>query len=142
MSNRFKRLVDLFETGTECFLGDDEQGKPVLVYIAKLNSFSEDEARQDGLTGRTVHIMELDDPESPIMKSVMYQMNSWSDDELKDARVNQKYEEMYALAMADIDSDPEWKDKLEYLRRGPELLNDAKVKEDDPRRKQLDDYNV
>lgn len=141
MSNRFKRLTDLFTEGQTCFLGDNLEAKPECLYIQKLSSFEDQEAREDGLAARTEKLVELSDNFHPEIVNITQQLEKLSNEELIDARLNQKYEEIYMGAGADVEADPEWKDKLEYLRRGPEILNDASVSEDDPRRKQLADYN-
>lgn len=142
MNKRLARLTDLFEEGSICFLGDDENGKPVTVYIQKPNSFQADESRNDGLVGRIQHVMNLDDPNNMVMVDVLHQVDSWTNDELIDVLVNQKYDEHFSNGINDVESDPDWKEKIEYLRRTPELLEDSKVAEDDPRRKQYAEANT
>jgi hypothetical protein len=142
MSNKMKlkRIVDLFTEGDVCYLGDDIDQKPICVWVNKCNSIEEEEARMDAQAARTGKLLELADPMHPEMQNAMMILEEWSDDELFLSAVNQRAEECVALAMHDIEADTEWKDKLEYIRRQPEILNDAGVAEDDPRRVQLETY--
>jgi len=131
--DRLKRITDLFVEGTELNLGDDETGTPVLVWVNKLNSFEDEEARNDGLAARTEKVLSLGD-EHPEIKMVRMHMTTWSKDKLVDFSVQQKFDEDYLAAMDDVDGMEEWRDKLLYLRRGGTLHNDASLPEDDPRR--------
>lgn len=143
MSNKMKlkRIVDLFTEGETCFLGDDENAKPVCVWMNKCNSIEEEEARLDSQSARTEKLLAMADPMHPEVAHLHMIMAEWSDDELFEAAANHQYEENTVHALADIEADKEWTERLEYLRRQPELLDDAKVEEDDPRRKQLEEYN-
>jgi hypothetical protein len=143
MSNKMKlkRIVDLFSEGNVCFLGDDESAKPVCVWINKNNSIEEEEARMDSQSARTELLLAMASPMHPEMAHLRMIMDEWSDDEMFEAAANHKYEESTINALADVEADKEWTEKLEYLRRQPELLDDANVTEDDPRRAQLEEYN-
>lgn len=141
MSNKFKRIVDLFSEGETCFLGDDETAKPICVWVNKLNSLEEEEARLDGQSARTEKMVAVADLNHPETQSMYMTLEEWTDEELFQAAANQKGDMMVALAVADVEADEEWKDKVEYLRRQPQILDDAKVAADDPRREQLVETN-
>lgn len=143
MSNKqkLKRIVDLFTEGDVCFLGDDESAQPICVWVNKCNSIEEEEARMDAQSARTQFLLSLADPFHPEMQNANMILSEMSDEEIFKAAAEQKYEENLTLAVHDVESDEEWTDKLDYIRRQPELLDDAGVAEDDPRRKQLDEYN-
>lgn len=142
MSNKMKRITDLFTQGDVCYLGDDEEGKPVCVWVQKNSSLHEDEARMDGQSARTQLLLALSDVTHPEIQNVSMSMSEWDDEALHNAVLNQKYEDHIAGALADIEADKEWTDKLEYLRRQPTLLDDAQASDDDPRRVQWDTYNT
>ncbi len=136
MSNKLKlkRINDLFSEGDMCYLGDDETGVPVCVWVNKPNSIEEEEARLDGQAGRMEILMALSDPSHPEMQHAHMLIEKMTDDELYATAVSQNADQMLAMASLDVDADKEWTDKLDYLRRQNELLDDAKVSEDDPRR--------
>jgi hypothetical protein len=135
--DRLKRITDLFVEGRELNLGDDETGTPVLVWINKLNSFEDEDARRDGMAARTERILSLTD-DNPEMRMLRDQMLTWDNEKLSDYTGQQHYDEDYMLAMDDIDAEEEWTDRLEYLRRGPTLHDDADLPEDDPRRQDFE----
>lgn len=127
MSNKRKlaRMTDLFSLGEVVFLGDDETGVPQCIWVAKLNSFQESEAQRDGMTGRMAYIVAFTDTSSDEYTIVSGQVDDLNNDELVDALVKQHYEEDQILAVADIDSDEVWRERLDFLYRQPELLEDA-----------------
>jgi hypothetical protein len=137
--DRLKRLTDLFVEGAELNLGDDEAG-PVLVWINKLNSFEDDEARRDGLAARTERLLQLTEDHAE-MRVVRMQMEKWDVEEMATRTAQQKYEEDYLLAIDDIESDKVWAEKLDFLRRAGHLHGDANLPEDDSRREQFEKAN-
>jgi hypothetical protein len=139
---KLKRITDLFTEGDTCFLGDDENAKPVCIWVNKPNSLEEEEARMDAQSTRTQLLLAMSDPSHPEIQNANMILSEWTDEELFQAATNQKYEENITLAVHDIEADEEWNEKLEYIRRQPELLDDAKVPDDDPRRVQLAEYNT
>jgi hypothetical protein len=144
--DRLRRMTDLFVEGKELNLGDDEAGTPVLLWINKLNSFEDDEARRDGMAARTARMLELQDEENPEMRVVRTQMARWDADEMVVRVAAQKYEEDYLAAVDDVEATEEWAGRMDFLRRGDTLNDDAKLPEDDPRREQFEkldaDYMV
>lgn len=139
---RIKRITDLFVEGTEVKLGEDEAGTPVVVWVNKVNSFELEESRRDGLAARAEKIMELKDPQSPERKILEVQADSLSRDDMITATANRKYDEDYLHAMNDVESDPEWRDRLLFLQRMDELHDDAGIKDDDERRKRHADLQT
>jgi hypothetical protein len=134
LDTRLKRITDLFIEGRVAEFGIDPDGVPVLVWVNKPNSFEEEEARRDGLAARTEHLLELKDDTHPDIVNARSQLHDRDIAALIEARVNQKYDEDFVGALNELESDKEWTERLEYLRRFADLLNDAAVPEDDPRR--------
>lgn len=138
---RLKRITDLFIEGREVELGYDEQNEPVLIWVNKPNSFEEEESRRDGLAARTEHMLELKDDAHPDVANVLSQLSGWDKGKLIQARVNQKYDEDFMQALNDLESDKDWAERLEYLRRTAPILDDAGVSADDPRRTRYTEVN-
>ena len=105
-------------------LGDDLDG-PILVWVNKLNSFQTEEARRDGVARRGMRLAELGKADTPERAAIDSEVEQMTDDELRQAWVNQQAEEMYLAALDDIDSEPEWREKLDVIRRMPTLLEEA-----------------
>lgn len=139
MIDRLRRVTDLFVEGTERHLGMDNENKPILIWVNKLNSFEVEEARRDGLVRRGERMMQLSKEESPERLSLKSSISRWTDDELAEARVNQVTEEIYLQVINEIEGEEAWRDKLGMLRRLPQLLADQQAPEGDPRRTQLDE---
>lgn len=137
-----RRVTDLFIEGTELNLGPDPDGKPVVLWVQKLNSFEVEEARRDGVAQRGLRLLELSDPEGPELKSTLHAVAKMADHELRRARVDQQADEIYLTVMNDIEAEDEWVEKLAVLRRLPTLLDDAQAPADDPRRQQLIELNT
>lgn len=127
--DRVKRLTDLFLEGTEVYLGDDDEGAPVVVWVNKLNSFEDDECRRDGIAARAERQMELSRPENPEAQSSRMAATRLEDDEMVSRIVEQRFDEDYLAAMDDAEMDEDWREKLEYLRRGEQILDDADANE-------------
>lgn len=134
---RLRRITDLFVEGETIHLGDDEAGKPVLIWINKLNAFEIEESRRDGIVARGLKMRDLGDETNPERTAFDAEIRLLSDEELRKACVNQRVEEMYLDVIDEVEIDPEMRDKIEMLRRLPEQLADAGVADDDPRHAQL-----
>lgn len=134
MRERLARITDLFVEGTELVLADaDDTGKPVVIWIKKLNPFEAQEAQLDGQAARSEKLLALRDPEAREMKIARITVEKdWSDEDLVNALVNAKLAEMYQLARDDVESDEEWSKHLVYLRRMAALqLDDPSVSDDE-----------
>src|SRR5574337_1456016 len=114
---RIKRVTDLFQEGQELYLGDDDAGKPVVIWINKLNSFEDDECRRDGLAMRSEKLLELSDPDNAEMATAEQAAAKLDNDTLIDRIVDQHFDEDYFAALDDADLDKEWREKKEYLER-------------------------
>lgn len=141
MLDRLRRVTDLFVEGTEMPLGMDDQNKPVVVWVNKLNSFEVEEARRDAVAARGLRLLELEKEDNPERQAMLSQVGRWSDDRLREARVDQQSDELYLAVVNDLEADEEWGEKIGMLRRLPQLLQDENAPVDDPRRKQVDELN-
>jgi hypothetical protein len=139
MLDRLRRVTDLFVEGTEVFLGTDDDGKPVTIWVNKLNSFETEEARRDGMVRRGQRMIELAKDDNPEYRHILALIETWSDDQLREARVEQRAEEIYLEVINDIQGDKEWAEKLAVIRRMPTLLEDEKAPASDPRHAQLEE---
>ena len=139
---RLRRVTDLFVEGEEIYLGTDEQGEAVLIWVNKLNTFEIEEARRDGITQRGLKMRDLADKDNPERAAFDAEVQLMSDEKLRQAWVNHHVEEMYLDVVNDIETSPEWREKVEEMRRAPQLLRDAGAGEDDPRWKQLEETQI
>lgn len=144
MSNKKKlaKITDLFAVGESVHLGNDEEGQAVYVWINKLNSFQESHAHKDGIAGRTGYASKFMDMTSPEYLMVWTQLEELPDESVITYLVDSHYEEAQLLAQDDVHMDPEWRERLDFLRRAPELMDDAKIDEDNEDRKTWEKYNV
>lgn len=140
--DRLRRVTDLFVEGKTLFLGLDDDGKPVTVWVNKLNSFEVEESRRDAVSARGLRLLELVKTDNPERQALMARVERWSDEELIRHRVDQLGDEIYLETINDLESDKDWAENIEIMRRLPQLLADSGAPEDDPRRKQLDDLNT
>jgi len=138
---RLKRITDLFVEGRVAELGLDDSGQPVLIWVNKLNSFEEEESRRDGQAARTEVLLEMQDEGHADITNARTQLKDRPLAQLVDARVNQKYDEDFVQALNDLETDKEWAEKVEYLRRAEPMLNDASVPQDDARRARFAEVN-
>jgi hypothetical protein len=138
---RLTRVTDLFVEGSELDLGQDETGTPVVVWVKKLNSFEDSEARKDGMAARAARILALKAEDNPDHVNLLDQIERQGDDWLRDQVVDSTYEEDYLRAVDDVDSDPEWYPRLDELRRMDVILSEGGVPEGDPRWAELTKAN-
>ena len=137
INDRLRRVTDLFIEGAELYFGQDDEGQPVLVWVNKLNSFEIEEARRDGATKRGMRLAELTRPDNPELIALQATMATWDADKLAEMRVEQMGDEIYLGVINDLDSDPEWRQKLDLIRRGPQLLSDEGADSADERYQQI-----
>ncbi len=135
LNDRSRRIADLFVEGAECFLGQDDGGGDVIVWVNKVNSFETEDARHDGAVARGRRIAELSKPENPEYLGLLSQINSWPDDRLAERRADQQINDLSLQALNDVEV--EHKELIDRVRSGPSLLDDAQVPLDDPRRAAL-----
>ncbi len=142
INGRLRRVTDLFVEGEEVFLGLDETGDPVVIWVNKLNSFEIEEARRDGIVQRGLKMRDLAEEDNPERQAFFAEVRLLSDEGLRHAWVNQRVEELYLDVVDEVESAAEMREKAELLRRLPQLLSDAEAAEDDPRRQQLQDLQT
>ena len=140
--DRLRRVTDLFVEGSELYLGDDDQGEPVVLWVNKLNSFEVEEARRDAVAARGLRLLELEKEDNPERQAMLSQIGRWTVDRLREARVDQQGDELYLQAINDMESDEEWAEKVSMLRRMPQLLKDENAPADDKRHAQLTELNA
>ena len=133
---RLRRVTDLFVEGVPLHLGTDDEG-PVYMWINKPNSFQIEEARRDGQAQRGAKMVTLGDPQNPRRQAIMAELGTWTMEALVDALAKQRADDVYLDVLNDIETDPEWREKLEMMRRLPGLLDDERADINDPRRDQV-----
>lgn len=138
--DRLSRITDLFLEGKEMDFGVDADGKPIVVWVNKLNSFEDEEARRDGSAARSLRMLNLND-ENPEVQEARQELSELTREELVQIIAAQNFDEDYLLAVDDVESNEEWKEKLEAMRMTL-LLADSDVAEDDPRHEQASKLNT
>ena len=121
--NRLRRVTDLFTRGAELDLGTDPDGKPILVWISKPNSFERSEARKDGLFGKQRALMALQ-PDDERALAVRHEASQLSDANLVTALLVPRRMELYMLARDDVKADAEWNERMNLLERWDALIAD------------------
>lgn len=139
-ADRLKRVVDLFTEGQVVEVGADENG-PVLVWVNKLNSFEDEDCRRDGQAARAERMLEMQSGENPQMATLRLEIEGFEDYQIVTELAGFKFEEDYMLAVDDVEMDKDWREKLEYVRRGQSMLDDADVPENSERRERLAQIN-
>jgi len=137
--DRLSRITDLFLEGKEMDFGVDADGLPIVVWVGKLNSFEEEEARRDGSAARSLRMLALNE-DAPEVREAREELGELTRTELIQIIAAQNFDEDYLLAVDDVESDEEWKEKLEAMRM-TFLLPDADLAEDDPRHEQAYELN-
>jgi hypothetical protein len=140
--SKLARITDLFVEGTELRLGEDQTGAVVVVWVNKPNSFEEQEARADGMAARAGKIIALQREDSTELVNLHEQIGRTDDEALARSLAELYYDEDYLLGLDDVEAEPAWREKLDYIRRMDSLLKDGKAAEDDPRWADLHDANV
>ena len=113
---RLKRVSDLFVSGKELVLQEDPL---VMVWVHKLNSFEEEDARQDGLAYRSVRLLsiEKDGDQHPAIASLMLEFEAADHDTRSEMLANLYSQDDLVAAMDDVDTEERWQDRSEMLRR-------------------------
>lgn len=138
LNDRLRRVTDLFIEGTELFFGFEKDGTtPILIWSNKLNSFESQEAQNDGQAARGLRLAELSKDDSPDVLALKATMSGWDDDKLAEQRVEQMVEDIYLQVINDLETSPEWREKLELVRRGTAILDDSGAEDTDQRRETI-----
>lgn len=113
---RFKRVSDLFVDGTEVVLQEDPL---VMVWVHKLNSFEDEEARRDGLAYRSLMLLQIERQGEDHSEISQFMMEYEAADHEGKAELlaNLYSQEDLVLAIDDTDAEERWQDRGEMLRR-------------------------
>jgi len=132
MDAGLNRLTALFVEGAEAYLGDGPDGKPVVVWMNKLNSFETEEAHRDASVRRAERMGELG-PDSPETRGALAEVGMWTDEELRRAIVNGEDGAIMSEALDNLQAEEDWGELQDYIARAPMLLQDESVQPGDPR---------
>lgn len=138
METGLRRLSDLFVEGAEAYLGDDDNGKPVVIWMNKLNSFETEEAQRDASVRRSERMAELG-KDSPEVRGASVEVALWSDQEIRERIVADEADAILVETFQNLQSIEDWADLEDYIQRAPALLADEEVKPGDPRFETLDE---
>lgn len=132
METGLRRLSDLFVEGAEAYLGDDDGGKPVVIWMNKLNSFEAEEATRDASVRRAERMAELG-PDSAEVRGANVEMALWSDQELRERIVADEGDLILMETFQNLQTTEGWSELEDYVTRAPGMLTDEDVKPGDPR---------
>jgi len=139
MESGLQGISALFQEGTEANLGTDQAGKPVVVWMNKLNSFEVEESLRDASVARAERMASLGDDSSEV-RGAKVEVDLWSDDDLAMAIVSFQDAECTMEALNNLQAEHEgWMELEDHVRRGPQLLADDGVQPGDPRFETLND---
>jgi hypothetical protein len=111
-----KRVTDLFVEGVEIVF-DDNPEEPMLLWMAKLNSFELEECRRDGAAARSRYILALEDPETPEGLVFEARLREIPTSQLIEELVSLRRQEFINEAIIEAQADPEWTDKIQVIQR-------------------------
>ena len=119
--HKFYRVTDLFTRGKELVIGTGDDA--MVLWIARLNSFERSEAQKDGSAARAKRLTLLreGDEEAQIIEN---HLAEHTQEDLVEALIGIKSNENYVRALDDIRTDKEWREKIEVLERGNDLIRD------------------
>lgn len=125
---RLKRVSDLFVEGTEVVLSEDPL---VMVWVNKLNSFEDDEARKDGLAYRSLAQLRIEREGDfhPAIAGYIAEFEAEDKDGRAKKLADLFSQEDLIAAMNEVDGADEWQEKGNMLRHGEMLADDATVEE-------------
>lgn len=136
MPDPLQRVSDLFVEGKAVVLGVDADDKPVIVWVNKLNSFEREESIRDGTVRRSERMAELAG-NSPEIQALHVEMSMWPDDELRKVVTDTYNDEIWMEAMNNLQTQSDFRELEDFVRRAPSLQADDAIPEDDPRRTTL-----
>ena len=136
---KFYRLTDLFTRGKPVVIGTPGYDAMV-VWVTHLNAFERSEVQKDGAAGRAkrLHLMRPEDDEMVIVEQTIIESDRTS---LIDQLVRNKANDNYMKALDEIRTDKEWREKIEALERGDQLLKDQGDAVDDQEVTRLAELN-
>ncbi len=128
---RLRRVTDLFETGRELVLADND-AEPVLVWISKLNTFERGDTQRDASAARARRVAGLTD-DSDEIRAIVVQLRAKPRDQKVEFIVAPQVTQAFFAAQDDVRADPEWKANLELLERHDALEAGGSPPSDDER---------
>lgn len=111
MSQRFRRLTDLFVQGRAVKLPDDTH-----LWVQVINAYERDECINDAQVARARLVLALKENGSERIK-VEARLTEKGRDVLISDLADVKTEAKYAEIVNEIEADPEWREKVNILRR-------------------------
>lgn len=132
--SKYRKLPDLFVQGAELVFEDG-----TVMWLQVMNPFEVDEARKDAQTARARFSLAMKEIGTPEYDQVRASFSDRGSDEIVDELVEGKQSEIFVKASNDIETDPEWKDKLDIIQRSDDILA---LPEDDPEHMLLAQVNA
>lgn len=117
MTQRFKRLTDLFVQGKTVKLPDG-----TYLWVQAINAYERDECISDAQTARSRLVMALRERGDEHVK-IEARMAERGRDAMVVDLATAKVEGKYADIVADIEADPDWKERVEMLRRKDDAIS-------------------
>lgn len=114
------RLTQLFAEGAELVLDPPGGGDPVVIWVAKLNSFEEEQASQAGRIARARLINAIREIGTPEYEWMQAQKGDTVSAAMVEVIVQAKESELFIKAINDLRSDPEWRERLEIMDHSDE----------------------
>ncbi len=116
---RLHRVTELFETGREMLISDRDT-EPVLVWVAKLNTFQRGDAQRDAAAVRARRVAGLSD-DSDEMRAITVRLATMTNEQKIEFILAPKESQAYLSAHDDVRADPDWKDRLQLLERSDSI---------------------
>jgi hypothetical protein len=113
------RLTQLFAEGKELVLTPGS-GDPVVLWIAKLNAFEEEQANQAGRVARARLINAIREIGTPEWDWLQAQKGDTVSVAMVEAIVQSKESELFVKALNDLRADPDWRERLEIMDQSDE----------------------
>jgi len=118
---RLRRVTDLFTSGRELLLsGADDDGQPILVWLAKLNTFQRGECHRDGEAAQARRVAALGE-DSDEIRAAITQFEVAPDEEIFDFLLISQGGAFYIKAQEDVRAEEGWRDKIALLERDAAL---------------------
>ncbi len=121
---RLHRVTELFENGRVMVIADQAGQDPVLVWIAKLNTFQRGDAQRDASAVRARRVAGLTD-DSDEMRAIKVRLATMTRDQKVEFILSPKESQAYLSAHDDIRADPEWKDRIQLMERAESIAADG-----------------
>lgn len=115
--SKYKRIPDLYVVGTEVVLKD---GTPLWLQV--LNPFEHDEARHDAALARSRIVLALKEFGSDELTKVRGQFTANGHKAAVDHLVNSKSTNIMIKIIETLQTDPDWKERVEIMERSEELI--------------------